>query len=262
MKNIIPSLIFCLCGQNLARASVISDESVKWWTGHSKTVSVCFADRTQESWVKSLYRPESVVLASDELMAQVSKIILSEYSAKQTGVSFVFQGRCKESDRALIDAVLFVGNERYSNYLGVTGLTGFPPSEAKGTLVPYVKIIIAEPTSFAVATHAVVRFEMSITEQIKITSLHEFGHLAGLGHEHHRREAIQDFSCKLLPKGHQRAGRDYGNPNLLKGSSTVGPYDSQSILNYCFEAYLKTTAKSELIHLSPGDQATLKSIYP
>ncbi|MBC7397124.1 MAG: hypothetical protein H7333_06740 [Bdellovibrionales bacterium] len=245
-----------------AEGSVIALDAARWWTGHPLEIQVCLGQRSEEAWVYGLIRPESVTPITPEMGTLISAVLAAEYSRDGTGVEFKINGQCAEVGKAKIDAVLFIGNERYTNYEGTTGFTGFPESSSRGTLLPFIKIILSKPTSFAVVTHSVIRFPMKTEDQFKITLIHEFGHLAGLAHEQNRAEAKVDLNCKLLPKAHRKPGHDYGNASLPPGSTAYGDYDASSLMNYCFEAYLKENTMAEQVHLSAGDRAVLQHLYP
>lgn len=79
------------------------------------------------------------------------------------------------------------------------------------------------------------------------TSLHEFGHLVGLHHEHRRR---------LSTPGHQCRPSDGDAGVVPQGAMEMGPYDHESIMNYCLAGYFDTYKG-----LSTGDRRMIDSLY-
>jgi hypothetical protein len=74
------------------------------------------------------------------------------------------------------------------------------------------------------------------------TAVHEFGHAAGLAHEHSRDDAPQ---C---------GGDTERHANGADGYVFVGVYDPRSIMNYCKDGSIQT--------MSPGDVAGVNYLYP
>ncbi len=74
---------------------------------------------------------------------------------------------------------------------------------------------------------------------IESNGLHEFGHALGIAHEHNRPDSW--LSCKDDPQG-------------TNGNTTVGGFDKDSIMNYCYDASYRGG-------LSTGDIATVRRMY-
>jgi hypothetical protein len=72
------------------------------------------------------------------------------------------------------------------------------------------------------------RYKMEPLQHLKMTALHEFGHLAGLRHEHIREEAkaAEDPSCLT---------GEIPGPEV----KSFGSYDPNSIMNYCWNGFLR-----------------------
>lgn len=89
------------------------------------------------------------------------------------------------------------------------------------------------------------------------TIAHEFGHVAGLRHEHIREEANNDKNCKDFRVVWPTKEKIYDTA-LLETN-----YDSQSIMNYCYLQSRSGKTFEQRIGsiLSAGDLQTLKSFY-
>jgi hypothetical protein len=102
---------------------------------------------------------------------------------------------------------------------------------------------------------------IALTVQKAGTIVHEFGHVAGLRHEHIHEDAPQDKNCEspLVPI-------DFDKPESIeKPHSTTlfhTNYDPQSIMNYCWlkteQSYLNSSTS---VILSQKDIETLKNFY-
>jgi hypothetical protein len=71
-------------------------------------------------------------------------------------------------------------------------------------------------------------------EELQMVALHEFGHVAGLRHEHIRSEAKQDPNCKHL----QKPKPDAVLEEIMTTAVSVTEYDPNSVMNYCWGATL------------------------
>jgi len=77
-------------------------------------------------------------------------------------------------------------------------------------------------------------FENSFTsiKRLQSTALHEFGHVAGLRHEHIHPEAMNDSNCKYMGTDFTVSEKTYDTTRI------VSEYDPNSIMNYCWLAAL------------------------
>jgi hypothetical protein len=85
--------------------------------------------------------------------------------------------------------------------------------------------------------------------------VHEFGHAAGLVHEHARSDNSLGQFCDGTQFG--ASPSEMGSSDFGYGNVTVGFFDPSSIMNYCRENYW-----SRILGLSPGDIETLHAAYP
>jgi hypothetical protein len=69
-------------------------------------------------------------------------------------------------------------------------------------------------------------------KRLQSTALHEFGHVAGLRHEHIHPEAANDPNCKVMGMDFNVTEKTYDSTQI------VGEYDPNSIMNYCWLATL------------------------
>jgi hypothetical protein len=78
-------------------------------------------------------------------------------------------------------------------------------------------------------------FENSFTslKRLQSTALHEFGHVAGMRHEHIRPEAMEDPNCKHMGSNFTVSEKAYDTTRF------VGDYDPNSIMNYCWLATME-----------------------
>ena len=85
------------------------------------------------------------------------------------------------------------------------------------------------------------------------TTVHEFGHVAGLLHEQERAENVNNRLCNEGDGPMAIEDAEYYHLNPIP----VGKFDPVSIMNYCHPDSFKSK-----FSLSPGDIKTLKTLYP
>ncbi len=156
-----------------------------------------------------------------------------QYTAERTGIHFTGWGDCDETADA--NVVLYVTESRQGELggrasLGTTGKVRNRPA-ARG----YVWI---KRSNF-----------------YKTTVIHELGHVAGLRHEHERREVLTDPECTWVL---QHGPTDEQFAFFERIHEPFGSYDADSLMNYCNVAQ-RIGAPTIL---SEGDVATLRHLYP
>lgn len=202
----------------------------------SREVSVCFSNLVGEfefpgGTLKKVSKWRS------KHKNTVKKWITEEYSSKRTGVYFTGFQNCEESTDS--DVVVFLTKKKFFNVIKSTlfgGTNGFAtggPMLARGQINNFPNArgyIWLNANAFG-----------------KFTTVHEFGHVVGLAHEHEREEAKEDFSCKFETKG----SIGYSQYKFV---TPHGDYDGKSVMNYC---HMNRSNGG----LSAGDIETLKYLY-
>jgi hypothetical protein len=175
----------------------------------------------------------SALKASDR--AKVRLWTEHDYTPQTTGIHFVGWKDCEEAPEAEI-VVFYSWRSRIWHALA-GGTEGYayvgPVAQGMYPEFPNAK-------NFVWLSRA--GFSRGVT-------LHEFGHAAGLYHEHERKERTQDPACDDYSKNPIREPSRY--------EIYFGAYDSKSIMNYC---YLNSRG-GDRNGLSEGDLAVLRFLY-
>jgi hypothetical protein len=227
----------------------------------------------------SLYFKESSLFHSNSIESSIQSLIQSEFTPEKTGVYFTGFQKCRtqapggrpdadailaleqvDSFDEIIEGGASIGMSIVDLFLGQ--IVRRDPAEDEG--MPSLVIQVPFESIFHSKT-------LGYEESIRLTALHEFGHLAGLHHEHaaYRGEALQDPYCLSSPYAEDlKKGLDQSlalvpknyTENLfdLKGAIRSG-YDSRSIMSYCHTRQI--VARGGAFSLSPGDRTILKSMY-
>lgn len=207
----------------------ISNPSIKW---NKNTVTVCWQDNepldenlfTESQWIKLSSASQFLQnLALDQKILIQNKV-QSEFNQDKTVIGFDGWKSCKETPDA--DAVLIVVNST-EHPLGRASLGRSEQLEESRGILPdgkkaFVFINVVE----------VANSSLNAESELEYTSLHEFGHLAGLYHENTHPQAFNDPNCT-----EDDLGPDFG----MDGIDFLMPYDSSSIMNYCLYNFLSKT---------------------
>jgi hypothetical protein len=226
MKKLIPLLI-------LATTSSFAGVYVEnLW--RNDEVTTCFAEgeqgrREDEGYVLKV-RPWK-----EKHKAKVKQWVTEEYSAERTGIYFTGFEDCEETPNA--DVIIFHNkNSSLGTFIfgGIHGLA---------LIGPYPGSVKGYPAASAFVS-------ISSSGMDKGTVIHEFGHSAGLHHEHIHYDAFK------LDKGRC--------PSITKDNSSFTTrlrytdYDPHSVMNYC---QIQSRGGSHA-GLSAKDVELLKKLYP
>lgn len=191
-------------------------------------VSVCFGKAEEKSRF-FLGKEFSIHNWSKTDQNKIKTWVMEEYSQERTGIHFVGWTDCEEAPDADV-VVLFHKNSPVlaNTFNGIHGAT-FYSGPSFGTIDGY--------------PHASNLVIISKSGVDKTTATHEFGHVAGLMHEHNHPDIKKfDESCKFAdPKFDSRIGYE--------------DYDKSSVMNYCF------ALKNRNSGLSEKDVSLLKRLY-
>ncbi|MES2527949.1 MAG: M12 family metallo-peptidase [Bdellovibrionota bacterium] len=196
-------------------------------TWKNPQIIVCFADAEEDIRVENGFKIK-VKNWSKSNRKNVQKWVNEEYSEARTGIYFTGFKSCSQETEA--DVILFYNSNSYIKRFvlgdidGVAGDLG-PRKNDKVDGFPGARSLVA----------------ISKTGMNKGTVIHEFGHVAGLAHEHNHYDAPKD---------------DKSCPHYERSFSTKLEYtdfDPASIMSYC---------SIKLKKLSNGDVSLLKEMYP
>ena len=170
--------------------------------------------------------------ANPSRMAMYTDAIRRNFTKSSVGIEFTGFGNCSSSPGAQIKILIADPRPQrpVSNYIGTSFLDQNLPYGAS--------VIIAESEN--------PFYDYN-------TAIHEFGHIAGLHHEHFRTENTDSELCSRQ----KYMDRDKLT-SFLPGTfpTQAGAFDRMSIMNYCVQGY-----STQFLRLSDGDIRALRSMY-
>lgn len=246
MKLLISSLVFITF--NCALASFFMRDIP--WKRQAQVLNVCFGDPSTGHLVADSSNSSTEALPID-YQELINQTISAEFSELTTGISFKFLGQCSDLHERQIDAIINWRLDPVFQGEGIGGFTYFSKDYRYKSGITFTKYGEKLGTG-----------KLTPKEKFIMSVVHEFGHLAGLGHEHLMLEALTDKNCDLLPEIFKRPGVLYGRNNIGRTQDVVSKYDPYSIMNYCWNTYIDENGLSGQIHLSTDDKNALKARYP
>ncbi len=183
---------------------------------------------------------------------KVQETVMANFSPTTTGLTFVGWKNCSEvenPDLIVMEAKskVFIFDRPSFNGRATIGEEGIVSLDASGVMGFYGK---SERIP-----------HVALYTQNRGTVVHEFGHIAGLRHEHIHEDAINDKRCHS-----PFVTLDWDDPESLEPpfATTVfiTEYDPQSIMNYCWlQTQRRDLNRNKGMILSEKDRATLLKYY-
>jgi hypothetical protein len=248
------------CGKSgQTESKSIIEPAAKW---NSTQLRVCF---------------ETVNPLAKSHQELVQKALEREFSPTRTGIHFVGFQTCTLREplhTVRVDASPDKNNPVSMGYSTIKSVNssrdlGFGMGNSKqisvGDQTGFVKLSTGE-IAFPRVTLALDGYcdregaKVDLINCVQGVALHEFGHVAGLRHEHARPEAVTDPLCLAAKSVDVHSSER----EALGATARVGsrPYDPQSIMSYCYmDAYELGAIQIQQVGLSLGDVKTLQSLY-
>lgn len=236
--SLVFAILCTLLRPSTAKANIY-EPNVLW---DKRDIKVCFYDQpdqitlTNYSLDKAQLKKQGFTpdFLSNEAKAKIKTVIEANYTVDSTEINFYGWDGCSQSPdsdviimrAAKIDRKFWL--DKQVRFLGKSSIGQGGVLTNQGFLF---KNLIVKP---------VVLFKSTESGVIS----HEFGHLAGLRHEHVHPTAKAKKECE----------HTLINENL--STAVVNSYDPDSIMSYC-----KVTKQMEDGRLSASDKALLKFIY-
>ncbi len=241
-----------------------------------KQVRVCWGNQEHQAATLIANKDYQLIEYTSTQKKWIQDIVSREFTLKETGIEFIGWEPCG-SRVELSDVVLFryepISRENEDGLLIYTESGGSATIGQRGQITNSLNVTTGLITQhFARSTDSSLNVVLLNTKTenkvidpenyIKMVALHEFGHTAGLRHQHIRfQEAKNDPNCKRVP--HVK----FQQEPTFSSTRFAGPYDYNSIMNYCWinvlmsNTGLKFRAKSTDDRVKLTDQ-TLYSVSP
>ncbi len=205
MRLIFPLLMLV----PLASMATPTEPEVAW---SKKEVTVCFGDNTHKRFSAAISLSGQFADFSDKEKKAIKSIITQEYTSETTGISFVGWEDCQpdviNADVVLLRPDLPDSRESgaYTEVGGVAtiGERGWLTKRVDERTQKEVDVYVKWPQDLprknviTISTKQAQSKKVGAEKYIQMLALHEFGHTAGLGHQHLRKEAAKaDPNCKF-----------------------------------------------------------------
>jgi hypothetical protein len=149
-----------------------------------------------------------VVDFHQEEKQEIRKVLTENFRIEDVGITFSGFKDCSKDIKADVPIIKFA-NLKPEAPAGFAIMGG---QDATGVVIN----VIPSPARIS-----------SNQERLRLLILHEFGHVAGLGHEHEREEQLNDPNCSV-------DHNELIDPEVLENYNVYGAYDSNSVMNYCY----------------------------
>ena len=244
---------------SLSKADTAIEPLVAW---DKKEVRVCFGNETHQSrsWVTR--QSYDFIEYSSEQKKWIKDIITKEYNLIDTGISFVCFENCTPSLENT-DVILFrfeptipEGEGPYNvkggmATLGEKGdLRSVGSNNSSESKEEYYKADFPQLNVVILNTGGANEKKVDAASYIQMLALHEFGHTAGLRHQHIIMQAAdKDPNCQNF-KSTMKA------EPIFESTIFTGAYDFNSVMNYCY--LNKLTSESGLQFRAKNSETVIK----
>lgn len=225
-----------------------------------KEVQVCFYDNPSQLEDTTLKNKKEMHLKyrvdpdefSEKAKKRIKNVILSEFSESQTGISFHGWQDCSKVDDSQVDVriirsrgVPFYFLRKAAPFDGSASVGENGIIEKQG----YIKGLQSQ------------KAHVLLTKTKKAFIVHEFGHIAGLRHEHLHPDSEYDQNCRSK-FALQSFLQGMLSGKLYPSTHIMTEYDPYSVMNYChIYNSLGEIEKNNKRVLSTSDRKTLLYLY-
>jgi len=217
-------------------------KSIIW---NKKELKVCWLDNLpvsnnyfSESQLKEIEGLGEFTSLDENNKSIISSSVQSEYTKEQTGIHFTGWKTCQADD--LSDVVILIGSK---GEVGITSQGQASLGRADSEDIGKIRETDKKAFVFIDVGMWETDTQWSREDYIKFITLHEFGHIAGLRHEHIRVIEGEKWNDSLF----------------------FSKYDSHSVMNYIFMGELEENGlvitDGKRIGLSPLDVHGLRCLY-
>lgn len=240
-------VVVLLCiGYLTARSAVsgVIHADFKW---NKTQLTVCFAKAKQRK-LSRLYavakasfqrRPSLISFRAEEKRA-IAEAITREYTPERTLIHFTGWEDCdaqkpadvwiylSSPDGDMLDSAASIGMDSW--LVGLQRLKG-PENEPEKYALIREKRPGQKPAYVLLNRPGDRGLRLDPRETLQLHAIHEFGHIAGLVHEHNLPDADRDPNCHLTRTGQ--------SPYLEATATLSSSYDPNSVMSYCFATLLR-----------------------
>jgi hypothetical protein len=204
-------------------------------------VKVCWGTEHHQNQTFAFNEKEEFINYTAEQKAWIKGIVTREFTVASVGIEFVGWQNCPDKADAQIvllraeppipeDSATVFAEKGGRATIGMKGSqsnsfdasTNTARTTYESNTLPYLNYMILN-------TRGSNEKRMDQENYIKTIALHEFGHSAGLRHEHIRiADSKKDPNCKKM------TAIKLNEEPAFESTRFAGPYDHNSIMNYCF----------------------------
>lgn len=226
--NLILIVLSLWTSSLLAGTPSLGEPLAKW---SKNKISVCFGNQESSKKLKLDQGIEikDLIEYTHSEKKLIKDALSSQYNLNEVGITFTGWKNCSKSSA---DIHLIKINKPELNNGGSSSSIGMDSIRSKTFCISsdcqysYHTTNSDEQQYVFINVRPMKERKTSDELRLQLIILHEFGHAVGLRHEHIRPEARDDKNCYRLSDGETIETPD-------SSTATYGPYDSNSIMNYC-----------------------------